>query len=77
MKKRMLGVAFVLAAAVSIGVLRADAVTSSKVVSVNLKEFNVLPAVQVTRTVKNSGKIEHEIVVVRTPGPATSMRSSP
>ena len=72
MKKLMLGLVFALAAAVSIGVLSAGAVTSNKAVSVNLNEFNVLPAVQgapagpVTFTVKNSGKIEHEFVVLRT-----------
>ena len=72
MKKLMLGLVFALAVAVSIGVLSAGAVTSNKAVSVNLNEFNVLPAVQgapagkVTFTVKNSGKIEHEFVVLRT-----------
>ena len=72
MKKLMLGLVFALAVAVSIGVLSAGAVTSNKAVSVNLNEFNVLPAVQgapagkVTFTVKNSGKIEHEFVVLKT-----------
>ncbi len=72
MKKLMLGLVFALAVAVSIGVLSAGAVTSNKAVSVNLNEFNVLPGVQgapagkVTFTVKNSGKIEHEFVVLRT-----------
>jgi len=81
MKKLMLGLAFALVVAVSIGVLSAGAVTSNKAVSVNLNEFNVLPAVQgapagkVTFTVKNSGKIEHEFVVVRTLRPAGSLAS--
>ncbi|MCY7303660.1 MAG: cupredoxin domain-containing protein [Thermoleophilia bacterium] len=72
MKKLMLGLVFALAVAVSIGVLSAGAVTSNKAVSVKLNEFNVLPGVQgapagkVTFTVKNSGKIEHEFVVLRT-----------
>jgi hypothetical protein len=81
MKKLMLGLAFALVVAVSIGVLSAGAVTSNKAVSVNLNEFNVLPAVQgapagkVTFTVKNSGKIEHEFVVVKTLRPAGSLAS--
>ena len=60
----------------NVRVLGAGAVTSNKAVSVNLNEFNVLPAVQgapagkVTFTVKNSGKIEHEFVVLRTLRPA-------
>ena len=79
MKKLMLGLVVALALAVSIGVLGAGAVTSNKAVSVNLNEFNVLPAVQgapagaVTFTVKNSGKIEHEFVVLKTARPAGSL----
>lgn len=72
MKKLTLGLGAVLALAVSIGALSAGAVTSSKAVSVSLNEFNAVPTVQgapagsVTFTVKNTGKIEHEFVVVRT-----------
>ena len=81
MKKLMLGLGVALAVAVSIGVLSAGAVTSNKAVSVDLNEFNVLPAVQgapagkVTFTVKNSGKAEHEFVVLRTLRPAGSLAS--
>ena len=56
---------------VSVGVVAANAVTSKNAVSVTLNEFNVLPAVQaapagkVTFTVKNTGKAEHEFVVLR------------
>jgi len=59
-------------AAVSIGVVTAHAVTSKNAVSVSLNEFNVTPAVQgapagkVTFTVKNIGKAEHEVVVLKT-----------
>ena len=73
MKKLALGVGVVLALAVSLGALRADATTSRKVVPVTLNEFNILPASQgapvgkVTFTVKNGGTIEHEFVVVKTP----------
>ena len=72
MKKLTLGLGAVLALAVSIGALSAGAVTSSKAVSVSLNEFNAVPTVQgapagsVTFTVKNTGKIEHEFVVLRT-----------
>ena len=72
MKNLTLGLGAVLALAVSIGALSAGAVTSNKAVSVSLNEFNAVPTVQgapagsVTFTVKNTGKIEHEFVVVRT-----------
>jgi len=81
MRKLVLGLGVTLALAVTIGVLGAGAVTSNKAVSVNLSEFNVLPAVQgapagsVTFTVKNSGKIEHEFVVLKTLRPAGSLAS--
>ena len=79
MRKLVLGFGVVVALAVSIGALRADAVTSNKAVAVTLNEFNVLPAYQgaptgsVTFTVKNTGKIEHEFVVLRTLRPAGSL----
>lgn len=79
MRKLILGLGVALALAVSIGAIRADAVTSNKAVAVTLNEFNVLPALQgapvgsVTFTVKNTGKIEHEFVVLKTPGPAGSL----
>jgi uncharacterized cupredoxin-like copper-binding protein len=66
-------------AAVSIGALTADAVTSKKTVAISLNEFNLLPAVQaaptgkVTFAVKNSGKAEHEFVVLKTSKPAGSL----
>jgi uncharacterized cupredoxin-like copper-binding protein len=81
MRKLVLGLGVALALAVTIGVLSAGAVTSNKAVSVSLNEFNVLPAVQgapagsVTFTVKNSGKIQHEFVVLRTIRPAGSLAS--
>ena len=81
MRKLVLGFGVVVALAVSIGALRADAVTSNKAVAVTLNEFNVLPAYQgaptgsVTFTVKNTGKIEHEFVVLRTIRPAGSLAS--
>ena len=79
MKKLVLGLGVVLALVVSFGALRADAVTSKKAVPVVLNEFNVLPAAQgapvgnVTFTVKNAGKIEHEFVVVKTSRSAGSL----
>ena len=66
-------------AAVSIGVVAAHAVTSRNPVPVRLNEFNVLPAVQsapagrVTFTVRNTGRAEHEFVVLRTLLPAGSL----
>jgi uncharacterized cupredoxin-like copper-binding protein len=65
--------------AVSVGVLTAGAVTSKKTVGVNLNEFTVVPAAQaapvgkVTFSVSNSGKIEHEFVVLKTSKPAGSL----
>ena len=68
-------------AAVSVGVVAAHAVTSKNTVQIGLTEFNVVPAVQgapagkVTFSVTNTGKIEHEFVVVRTARPAGSLTS--
>ena len=79
MRKLMLGLVLVTAIAVSLGALGAHAVTSNKNVAVSLNEFNVVPSVQggpaggVTFTVKNTGKIEHEFVVLRTVRPAGSL----
>lgn len=69
------------AAAVSIGVVSADAVTSKNAVPITLNEFNVLPAVQgapagkVTFLVNNTGQVEHEFVVLKTSRPAGSLTS--
>ena len=79
MRKLPVLLAVTAVAAVSIGVVAAHAVTSKNAVSVSLNEFNVLPAVQgapagkVTFTVKNTGKIEHEFVVLKTLLPAGSL----
>jgi len=67
--------------AVSIGVVAAHAVTRNNAVSVSVNEFNVIPAVQgasagkVTFSVKNTGKAEHEFVVLKTLRPAGSLSS--
>ena len=64
------------AAAATIGVTAAGAVTTGKTVGVKLNEFNVLlskqaaPAGKVTFVVKNVGKVEHEFVVLKTAKPA-------
>lgn len=80
MVKRMLAAAaVVVVGSAAIGVVTAGAVSSSKVVTVTLSEFNVLPAKQgapagkVTFVLKNSGKITHEFVVIRTAKPAGSL----
>ena len=79
MRKLILGLGVVLALAISIGALSAGAVTSRNAVAVTLNEFNVVAAFQgarvgtVTFTVKNTGKIEHEFIVVRTSKPAGSL----
>jgi uncharacterized cupredoxin-like copper-binding protein len=79
MRKLILGLGVALALAVSIGTLSAGAVTSKNAVAVTLNEFNVIPASQaapagtVTFTVKNTGKIEHEFIVVKSSKPAGSL----
>ncbi len=80
MKKRIVIAAAVVVAGVAVtGVVTAGAVTSSKLVPVKLNEFNILPAVQaapagkVTFVLKNTGKMPHEFVVVRTAKPAGSL----
>ena len=81
MKKLILGVGVILSLVVSFGALRADATTSKNNVGVRLNEFNVLPAVQsaragkVTFLVSNTGKAEHEFVVLKTARPAGSLAS--
>ena len=81
MRKRTLGLAVVLALAVSIGAMSAGAVTSHRAVAVTLSEFNLVPVSQgapagkVTFTVTNAGKLEHEFVVVKTIRPAGSLTS--
>jgi uncharacterized cupredoxin-like copper-binding protein len=62
-----------------VGSVTAGAVTSAKVVPVTLNEFNILPAKQgapggkVTFVLKNTGKLAHEFVVVKTSKPAGSL----
>jgi uncharacterized cupredoxin-like copper-binding protein len=79
MRERTLGLAVVLALAVSIGAMSAGAVTSHRAVVVTLSEFNLVPASQgapagkVTFAVTNAGKLEHEFVVVKTSRPAGSL----
>ena len=81
MRKLALMIVAAVAVVVSIGALTAKAITSNKAVAVTLNEFNVIPAVQgapagsVTFTVKNTGKVEHEFVVVKTLRPAGSLAS--
>ena len=68
-------------AAVSLGVVAAHAVTSSNAVAVRLNEFNVNPAAQgaragkVTFLLNNTGKAEHEFVVLKTVKAAGNLTS--
>jgi uncharacterized cupredoxin-like copper-binding protein len=79
MRKLPMLVAITAMAVVSIGAVAAHAVTSNKSVAVTLNEFNAISAVQgapagpVTFTVKNTGKVEHEFVVLKTLRPAGSL----
>jgi len=79
MRKLTLMLVAAVVVVVSVGALTAKAITSNKAVAVTLNEFNVIPAVQgapagsVTFTVKNTGKIEHEFVVLKTARPAGSL----
>ncbi len=81
MRKLPVLVAATAAAAVSVGVVAADAVTSKNSVAIRLNEFNVLPTVQgaragkITFLVSNTGKLEHEFVVLKTARPAGSLTS--
>ncbi len=79
MKPIAAAVAVVVVGVAATGVVTAGAVTSSRVVSVKLNEFNILPGKQaapagkVTFVLKNTGKMTHEFVVVRTAKPAGSL----
>lgn len=63
----------------AVGVTAAGALTTSQTVRATLNEFNVVPSAQaaragkVTFVVRNTGKVMHELVVVRTSKPAGSL----
>jgi uncharacterized cupredoxin-like copper-binding protein len=73
------GIAAVAAVAVCFGVASADAVTSKKLVAVQVDEYSVFPATQgspvgkVRFVVTNVGTIEHEFVVIKTVKPAGNL----
>ena len=73
------GIVAVAAVAVCLGAASADAVTSKKLVAVQVDEYSVFPATQgapvgkVRFVVTNVGTIEHEFVVIKTPKPAGNL----
>jgi len=73
------GIVAVAAVAVCFGVASADAVTSKKLVAVQVDEYSVFPAAQgapvgkVRFVVTNVGTIEHEFVVIKTVKPAGNL----
>jgi uncharacterized cupredoxin-like copper-binding protein len=81
MRKLPALIAVTAAAVVSVGVVAAHAVTSSNPVAVRLNEFNVTPAAQgaragkVTFLLRNTGKAEHEFVVLKTVKAAGNLAS--
>lgn len=76
---KLMHTVILLAAVAATGAVTAGAVTSSKSVRVTLNEYSVLPAKQaapagkVTFVLRNTGKLAHEFVVVRTGKPAGSL----
>ena len=79
MRKLVLAVVLAAAAAVSVSVLTAGAVTSKPLVAVQVDTFSVFPATQgapkgkVRFVVTNVSTIEHEFVVLKTAKPAGSL----
>ena len=73
------GIVAVAGVAVCFGVASADAVTSKKLVAVQVDEYSVFPATQgapvgkVRFVVTNVGTIEHEFVVIKTVKPAGNL----
>lgn len=73
------GIVAVAAVAVCLGAASADAVTSKKLVAVQVDEYSVFPATQgapvgkVRFVVTNVGTIEHEFVVIKTAKPAGNL----
>ena len=73
------GIVALAAVAVCFGVASADAVTSKKLVAVQVDEYSVFPATQgapvgkVRFVVTNVGTIEHEFVVIKTVKPAGNL----
>lgn len=69
---KRLGFVLLILAAAAVNASAVGAVTSSQKVAVKANEFNLVPAVQaaragkVTFVVKNTGKMTHEFVVVKT-----------
>ena len=74
-----LGFVALVVAAAAVNATTLGAVTISQSVAVKANEFNLVPAVQaaragkVTFVVRNTGKVTHEFVVVKTDKPAGSL----
>src|SRR6188768_33402 len=71
MARRIITVAAVVVVGIAAGAMTASAVTSARVVPVQVNEYNILPAKQgapvgkVTFVLTNTGKRTHEFVVVK------------
>jgi uncharacterized cupredoxin-like copper-binding protein len=79
MRKLAVGVSAAALAALVVGLVSAQAVTTKPVVAVNVDEFSVFPLVQgapkgkVRFVVTNVGTIKHEFVVLETAKPAGNL----
>ena len=78
-RQRVATVAVVATIAVGIGAMQGLAGLAAATVNVTVKEFTLKPATEsvrsgkVTFIVVNSGKVDHELVVLRTKGPASKL----
>ena len=79
MKRGVIVAALVALAALAVGAANGSAGSAAATVRVTLKEFTLKPATKsvpagkVTFVVVNSGRVDHELVVLRTKGPANTL----
>jgi len=79
MKRGLIVAALVALTALAVGAANGSAGSAAATVRVVVKEFTLKPATEsvrsgkVTFIVVNSGKVDHELVVLRTKGPASKL----
>ncbi len=79
MKRGLIVAALVALTALAVGAVNGSARSAAATVRVTLKEFTLKPSTtsvrsgKVTFVVVNSGRVDHELVVLRTKGPANKL----
>jgi uncharacterized cupredoxin-like copper-binding protein len=79
MKRGLVGAVLIALAAFAVGAANGSAGSATATVKVTLKEFTLKPATtsvqsgKITFAVVNRGRVDHELVVLRTKGPASKL----